>query len=64
MTRLAAIGVLLALTAFVSALGLWWEAGAWQYGDMPTRGLLRTGGFALAAVACHGFAFWLRRRAP
>lgn len=62
MTSMARIGGFLALAAMAAAAGLWWEGGAWQLGDMPTRGLLRVTGFGLAAMACFGLAAMLRRR--
>ncbi|MEQ9558090.1 MAG: hypothetical protein RIG67_20150 [Rhodospirillales bacterium] len=63
MSRTARIGGFIALITLAAAAGLWWESGAWNYGDMPTRGLVRIMGFALAAWACFGLAGWLRRRA-
>ncbi|MAY66154.1 MAG: hypothetical protein CMM77_03380 [Rhodospirillaceae bacterium] len=63
MSRVSRIGGLVALTALVVAAGLWWESGAWQYGDLSTRGLVRVAGFSLVALACHGLAALLRRRA-
>lgn len=62
MTRIGGIGALLAIAALIAAAGLWWGSGAWQYGDLPTRGLVRVGAFALAALACFGVAAGLRRR--
>ncbi len=62
MRRVARIGVFTSLMALAAAAGLWWDGGAWQYGDMPTRGLMRVAGFALAALGCFGVAAWLRRR--
>tara|TARA_R110000772_G_scaffold268571_1_gene396527 strand:- start:273816 stop:274010 length:195 start_codon:yes stop_codon:yes gene_type:complete len=61
MSRTARIGVFVALLALAAAAGLWWEGGAWQYGDMPTRGLVRVAGFTLAALGCCVLAAWLRR---
>jgi hypothetical protein len=62
MSRATWIGGFVSLAALIVAAGLWWEGGAWQYGDMPTRGLVRVSGFVLAALACFGSAAWLRRR--
>ena len=62
MSRAAQIGGFVALMALAAAGGLWWEGGAWQYGEMPTRGLVRVSGFVLSALACFGLAVWLRRR--
>ncbi|PIW30620.1 MAG: hypothetical protein COW30_01780 [Rhodospirillales bacterium CG15_BIG_FIL_POST_REV_8_21_14_020_66_15] len=62
MTKPARIGGLLALAALIAAGTLWWGSGAWQLGDLPTRGFLRVTAFALGALACHGVAAWLRRR--
>ncbi len=61
MRRAARIGACVALLALAAAAGLWWDGGAWQYGDMPTRGLVRVAGFAFAALGCFGMAVWLRR---
>lgn len=62
MSRAARTGACVALLALAAAAGLWWDGGAWQYGDLPTRGLVRVAGFALAALGCFGVAAWLRRR--
>ena len=62
MRRAARIGIFVALMALAVTAGLWWDGGAWQYGDMPTRGLVRVAGFALAALGCFGMSAWLRRR--
>lgn len=62
MMRIARTGCLLACLGAAAAAVLWWLSGAWQHGDMPTGGLVRTGLFALAAVACHAVAAVLRRR--
>ena len=57
MMRIARTGCLLACLGAAAAAVLWWLSG-----DMPTGGLVRTGLFALAAVACHAVAAVLRRR--
>ena len=62
MSRAGRIGAFIGLVALAVAAGLWWEGGAWQYGDMPTRGLVRVAGFVLAALGCFGVAAWLCRR--
>ncbi len=62
MRRAARIGIFVALMALAVAAGLWWDGGAWQYGDMPTRGLVRVAGFTLAALGCFGMSAWLRWR--
>jgi nitrogen fixation-related uncharacterized protein len=62
MTRIAWIGGVLAVAALAAGLALWWAGGAWQYGDMPTRGAVRTAGFASASVICHWIAARLRWR--
>lgn len=62
MTRLALAGCLFALAATAAAAALWGLSGAWQFGEMPTGGLVRTAQFALGALACHGVAAILRRR--
>jgi len=54
LTVLAALAI---LTAFV----LWQIDGAWDYGSMPTKGLIRTFLFGVAGIICLGISMFLRR---
>ena len=49
--RFGGVGVATAVCA--AAAYLWWEDGAWQYGAMPTDGMLFV--CLLAGVGCLGF---------
>jgi hypothetical protein len=62
MSRIACIALVLALAGLGAAAALWWTAGAWQYGALPTRGLVRAAAFALGAFCCIGLSAWIRRR--
>ena len=62
MSASARIALALALAALIAAVALWWSGGAWQYGALPTRGLVRVASFALGAAVCIGLAAWIRRR--
>ena len=52
--RLSLIAVAIVATC-VAAL-LWWVDGAWLYGAMPTKGLIRTALIAGAGCGCLGLA--------
>ena len=41
MSASARIALALSLAALIVAVALWWSGGAWQYGALPTRGLVR-----------------------
>ena len=58
--RLSLVAVAVA-AAGVAAL-LWWLDGAWAYGAMPTKGLLRTATIAGAGCTCLGLAHWILHR--
>jgi hypothetical protein len=48
--------MLLAGTAFVASFVIWINDGAWDYGAMPTKGLIRTAAFVCSSIVCFGIS--------
>ena len=59
MSRLRLTLLIVAVVAISLAVVLWSLDGAWHYGAMPTKGVIRTALFGGAGGACLCLAGWL-----
>ncbi|WP_135081114.1 hypothetical protein [Terasakiella sp. SH-1] len=55
------IASFLAFLLAVAALTLWYQDGAWQNGDMPTKGMIKTTALSALAVLCFYLAKKFRK---
>lgn len=51
-----------AAAAVIVAFVLWRIDGAWEYGSMPTKGLIRTTLFATGGMVCLSISILLRNK--
>ena len=65
MRRIRIVAILVAAAASIAAVALWLGDGAWEYGAMPTKGVVRTllfaGGGCLVLLAGTAVGHYGRR---